>query len=158
MKNAKDAAIITFTAINEIWGLILNLYPRQSPFSQTYFFKILLIVSSIKLFKISTFLVVEWINALTRNPSIVPGIPPNYDHWDNLRIWFIRFNYDASAKEWGKFFQQDGANDRRFFKLAEKSNEAMNKLSQPVKMDTKASEENWKAVVEMVNLFRAILI
>ena len=66
--------------------------------------------------------------------------------------------YDASVKEWGKFFQRDVANDRRAFKLAEKSNEAMNKLSQAVVMSTKAIEENGKAVAEMLNLLRAKLI
>ena len=29
-------------------------------------------------------------NGLTSNPWIVPGIPPNSDLWDNVRIWFIR--------------------------------------------------------------------
>ena len=56
-----------------------------------------------------------------------------------------------------KFFQRDEANDRRTFKLAEKSNEAMNKLSQAVVMNTKAIE-NGKAVAEMLNLLRAKLI
>ena len=79
MKTAKDAAINMFTAIKEIRGPILNSLLRQSPFSQTNFFNILLIISSMKLFQVITFLVVEWINALTRNPSIVPGIPPNSD-------------------------------------------------------------------------------
>ena len=56
-----------------------------------------------------------------------------------------------------KFFQRDEANDRRAFELAEKSNEAMNKLSQAVVMNTKAIE-NGKAVAEMLNLLRAKLI
>ena len=54
-----------------------------------------------------------------------------------------------------KFFQRDEANDRRAFELAEKSNEAINKLSQAVVMNTKAIEENGKAVAEMVNLLKA---
>ena len=74
-----------------------------------------------------------------------------------MRLWFIRYIYDASTKDWGKFFQRDEANDQRAFKLAEKSNEAMNKLSQAVVMNTKAIETG-KAVVEMVNLLRAKLI
>ena len=53
-----------------------------------------------------------------------------------------------------KFLQRDEANDRRAFELAEKSNEAMNKLSQAVEMNTKATEENGKAVADMVNLLR----
>ena len=57
-----------------------------------------------------------------------------------------------------KFLQRDEANDRRAFELGEKSNEAMNKLSQAVEMNTKAIEESGKAVVEMVNLLRAKLI
>ena len=58
-----------------------------------------------------------------------------------------------------EIFQRDEANDRRAFKLAKKSNEAMNKLSQAVVMNTKAIEENSESpVVEMVNQFRAKLI
>ena len=57
-----------------------------------------------------------------------------------------------------KFLQRDEANDRRVFELAEKSNEAINKLSQAVVMNTKAIEENGKAVAEMVNLLRAKVI
>ena len=57
-----------------------------------------------------------------------------------------------------KFLQRDEANDRRVFELAEKSNEAMNKLSQSLKMNTKAIEENGKAIAEMMNLFRTKLI
>ena len=57
-----------------------------------------------------------------------------------------------------KFFQWDEANDRRAFELAEISNEATNKLSQAVEMNTKAIEENGKAVAEMVNLLIAKLI
>ena len=74
-----------------------------------------------------------------------------------MRLWFIHYIYDASAKEWGKFFQRDEANDRRAFKLAKKSNETMNKPFQAVEMNTKAFEENGKAVIEMVNLLRAKL-
>ena len=70
-------------------------------------------------------------------------------------LWFIRYIYDASAKEWEKFFQRDEANDRRAFKFVEKSNEAMNKLFQNMVMNTKAIEENGKAVAEMLNLLRA---
>ena len=74
-----------------------------------------------------------------------------------MAVWFIRYIYDASAKEWEKFLQKDEANYRRAFKLAEKSNEAMIKLSQVVVMNTKAIE-NGKAIAEMVNLLRAKLI
>ena len=56
-----------------------------------------------------------------------------------------------------EFLQRDEANDLRAFELAEKSNEAMNKLSQAVVMNTKAIE-NGKAVAEMLNLLRAKLI
>ena len=54
-----------------------------------------------------------------------------------------------------KFFQRDEANDRRAFELAEKSNEAINKLSQATVMNTKAIEENGKAVADIVDLLRA---
>ena len=54
-----------------------------------------------------------------------------------------------------KFFQRDDANDRRAFELAEKINEAINKLSEAAVMNTKAIEENEKAVAETVNLLRA---
>ena len=57
-----------------------------------------------------------------------------------------------------KFFQRDEANDRRAFELGEKSNEAMNKLSQAVEMNTKAIEENGKVFAEMVNIHRAKVI
>ena len=57
-----------------------------------------------------------------------------------------------------KFFQRDEANDRRAFELAEKSNEAMNKLSQAVEINTKAIEENGKVVAEMVNQLRSKVI
>ena len=56
-----------------------------------------------------------------------------------------------------EFLQRDEANDLRAFELAEKSNEAMNKLSQAMEMNTKAIE-NGKAVAEMLNLLRAKLI
>ena len=57
-----------------------------------------------------------------------------------------------------KFFQRDEANDRRVFELSEKSNEAINKLSQAVEMNTKAIEENGIAVAELVNQLRTKLI
>ena len=62
------------------------------------------------------------------------------------------------SNEREKYLQRDEANDRRAFEFAEKSNEAMNKISQAVKMNTKAIEENGKAIAEMVNLLRAKLI
>ena len=55
-------------------------------------------------------------------------------------------------------FQRDEVNDRRAFKLSKKSNEAMNKLSQAVVMNTKAIEENGKAVAKMMNLLWAKMI
>ena len=57
-----------------------------------------------------------------------------------------------------EFLQRDEANDLRAFELVEKSNDAINKLSQAVVMNTKAIEENGKAVAEMVNLLRAKVI
>ena len=63
-------------------------------------------------------------------------------------------NNSVLTHEREKFLQQYEANDQRGFELAEKSNEAMNKLSQDVEMNTKAIEEKGKAVAEMVNLSR----
>ena len=56
-----------------------------------------------------------------------------------------------------KIFQRDEANDGSAFKLTEKSNEVMNKLSQAVVMNTKAIE-NGKDFAEMLNLLKAKLI
>ena len=62
------------------------------------------------------------------------------------------------TQEREKIFQRDEANDRMVFEFAKKSYEVMNKLSQAVEMNTKAIEENGKAVAKMVNLLRAKLI
>ena len=64
-----------------------------------------------------------------------------------LAFWFIRYQYDQNAKERTAYIERDEANDKRAFALAERSNEAMNKLSTAV-------DSNTKAVVEMVNLLR----
>ena len=57
-----------------------------------------------------------------------------------------------------KFPQRDEANERRAFEFAEKSNEAMNKLSQAVGNNTNAYEENVKAVADMLDKLRNKLI
>ena len=62
-----------------------------------------------------------------------------------LAFWFIRYQYDQNAKERDRYIERDEANDKRAFALAERSNEAMNKLSTAVDLNT-------KAVAEMVNL------
>ena len=64
-----------------------------------------------------------------------------------LAFWFIRYQYDQNAKERDRYIERDEANDKRAFALAERSNEAMNKLA--VAVDSKT-----KAVVKMVNLLR----
>ena len=64
-----------------------------------------------------------------------------------LAFWFIRYQYDQNAKERDCYIERDEANDKRAFALAERSNEAMNKLAVAV-------DSNTKAVVEMVNLLR----
>ncbi len=46
----------------------------------------------------------------------------------------------------------------RAFELAQNCNEAMSKLAHAVKMNTKAIEQNGRAVTEMVNLLRAKVI
>ena len=55
-------------------------------------------------------------------------------------LWFIRYIYDQNAKERERFLERDEANDRRAFELAERSNEAMNKLATAVDLNTKAVE------------------
>ena len=73
-----------------------------------------------------------------------PGAPMIFA---GLAFWFIRYQYDQNAKERDRYIERDEANDKRAFALAERSNEAMNKLA--VAVDSKT-----KAVVEMVNLLR----
>ena len=75
-----------------------------------------------------------------------------------MRLWFIRYIYDQNAKEREKFLQRDEANDKRAFELAQNCNEAMSKLAHAVEMDTKAIEQNGRAVTEMVNLLSAKVI
>ena len=75
-----------------------------------------------------------------------------------LAFWFIRYQNDQNAKEREKFLERDESNDRRAFELAENCNQAMSKLALAVDANTKAIEENGKAVAEMVNLLRAKVI
>ena len=65
-----------------------------------------------------------------------------------LAFWFIRYKYDQNAKERTAYIERDEANDILAFELAERSNEAMNKLSTAVDLNTKAVEK-------MVNLLDA---
>ena len=58
-----------------------------------------------------------------------------------LAFWFIRYQFDQSAKERIGYMERDEANDKRAFALAERSNEAMNKLAAAVDMNTKAVEQ-----------------
>ena len=73
-------------------------------------------------------------------------------------LWFIRYIYDQNAKKRERFLERDEANDRRAFELAENCNQAMSKLAVAVEANSKAIEENGKAVAEMVNLLRAKVI
>ena len=73
-------------------------------------------------------------------------------------LWFIRYIYDQNAKEREKFLQRDEANDKRAFEFAQNCNEAMSKLAHAVEMDTKAIEQNGRAMTEMVNLLSAKVI
>ena len=57
-----------------------------------------------------------------------------------LAFWFIRYQFDQGAKERQVFIERDEANDIRAFELAERSNEAMNKLASAVDLNTKAVE------------------
>ena len=70
-------------------------------------------------------------------------------------LWFIRYIYDQNAKEREKFLQRDEANNKRAFELSQNCNEAMSKLAHAVEMDTKAIEQNGRAMTEMVNLLSA---
>ena len=67
-----------------------------------------------------------------------------------LAFWFIRYQYDQNAKERTVYIERDEANDKRAFELAQNCNEAMSKLAQAVEMNTKAIEQNGRAVTEMV--------
>ena len=73
-------------------------------------------------------------------------------------LWFIRYIYDQNAKEREKFLQRDEANNKRAFELSQNCNEAMSKLAHAVEMDTKAIEQNGRAMTEMVNLLSAKVI
>ena len=64
-----------------------------------------------------------------------------------LVFWFIRYKYYQNAKERRADIKRDESNDKRAFALVERLNEAMNKLSKAVDLNT-------KAVAEMVNLLR----
>ena len=57
-----------------------------------------------------------------------------------LAFWFIRYQFDQNAAERAKYNERDAANDRRAFELAERSNEAMSKLSEAVAQNTRAIE------------------
>ena len=73
-------------------------------------------------------------------------------------FWLIRYQFDQNAKEREQYIERDEANDRRAFELAENCNQAMSKLAVAVEANTKAIEENGKAVAEMVNLLRVKVI
>ena len=57
-----------------------------------------------------------------------------------LAFWYIRYQYDQNAKERTVYIERDEANDKRAFELAERSNEAMAKLSEAVAQNTRAIE------------------
>ena len=57
-----------------------------------------------------------------------------------LAFWYIRYQFDQNAAERGEYNERDAANDRRAFELAERSNEAMSKLSEAVAQNTRAIE------------------
>ena len=49
-----------------------------------------------------------------------------------LAFWFILYHFDQNAAEREENKEQDAANDRRAFELAERSNEAMRMLNEAV--------------------------
>ena len=57
-----------------------------------------------------------------------------------LAFWFIRYQFDQNAAERAEYNERDAANDRRAFELADRSNEAMTKLSEAVAQNTRAIE------------------
>ena len=57
-----------------------------------------------------------------------------------LAFWYIRYQYDQNAKERTDYIERDEANDKRAFELAERSNEALSKLSEAVAQNTRAIE------------------
>ena len=57
-----------------------------------------------------------------------------------LAFWFIRYQFDQNAAERAEYNERDAANDRRACELAERSNEAMSKLSEAVAQNTRAIE------------------
>ena len=75
-----------------------------------------------------------------------------------LAFWLIRHQDDQNAKEWTAYIERDEANDKQAFELAQNCNEAMSKLAHAIEMNTKAIEQNGRAVTEMVNLLRAKVI
>ena len=53
-----------------------------------------------------------------------------------LAFWFIRYQYDQNAKERKQYINRDQANDKRAFELTGRSNEAINRLSTAVDLNT----------------------
>jgi hypothetical protein len=58
-----------------------------------------------------------------------------------LAFWFIRYQFDQNSKERKQCIKRDQANDKRAFELAGRSNEAINRLSTAVDLNTKAVEQ-----------------
>jgi len=59
-------------------------------------------------------------------------------NYARLAFWFIRYQYFQNAKERKQYINRDQANDKRAFELTGRSNEAINRLSTAVDLNTKA--------------------
>ena len=72
----------------------------------------------------------EWLSVVQTVgvPTIVAG----------ASFWFIRYMFDAAAKERSAFLHQDMENDTKIFELAELSAQAINNMSRALDANTKS--------------------
>ena len=75
----------------------------------------------------------EWINESEENRQ-------RYDETREEQFKMIRLKIDQNAAERAEYNERDAANDKRAFELAERSYEAMSKLSEAVAQNTRAIE------------------
>ena len=72
----------------------------------------------------------EWLSVVQTVgvPTIVAG----------ASFWFIRYMFDAAAKERREFLNQDMENENKIFELAELSAQAINNMSRALDANTKS--------------------